>query len=119
MLEMASSVMILPAYGMAVAQAQHRVAERYEHLKEMGVDVSSSSTRSRAGARAHECASGRADVPFDKLAKLKDINPEMSQFYVALKIGAHDALPLPRNLRHDQVSTPRRRQVTDMDVLVV
>lgn len=93
MLEMASSVVIVPGYGMAVAQAQHRVAELYEHLEDNGVQVRFAIHPVAGRMPGHmNVLLAEADVPYDKLVELEDINPEMPHTDAVLIVGANDTV---------------------------
>ncbi len=87
----ANSVVIVPGYGMAVAQAQHKVRELYDTLTKRGVDVKFGIHPVAGRMPGHmNVLLAEADIPYDKLADMDTINPEFPQTDVALVIGAND-----------------------------
>jgi NAD(P) transhydrogenase subunit beta len=93
LLENASRVVIIPGYGMAVSQAQHRVHDLYEELAKRGVDVRFAIHPVAGRMPGHmNVLLAEADIPYDRLAEMDDINPEMPQTDVALVIGANDVV---------------------------
>ncbi len=87
----ASTVVIVPGYGMAVAQAQHKVRELYELLTKRGVDVKFGIHPVAGRMPGHmNVLLAEADIPYDRLLDMDAINPELPQTDVALVIGAND-----------------------------
>jgi NAD(P) transhydrogenase subunit beta len=87
----ASSVMIVPGYGMAVAQAQHKVRELYDILSREGVDVRFAIHPVAGRMPGHmNVLLAEANIPYDKLMEMDDANGELPQTDIALVIGAND-----------------------------
>jgi NAD(P) transhydrogenase subunit beta len=103
-LEAASSVAIVPGYGMAVAQAQHAVQELAEQLEENGCEVRFAVHPVAGRMPGHmNVLLAEANVPYDQLVEMDDINPQMGGIDVAIVIGANDVVN-PAAL--DQESSP-------------
>ncbi|GAC1626703.1 MAG: NAD(P)(+) transhydrogenase (Re/Si-specific) subunit beta [Candidatus Acidiferrum sp.] len=87
----ASKVVIVPGYGMAVAQAQHKVRELYDSLTKRGVDVKFGIHPVAGRMPGHmNVLLAEADIPYDKLLDMEEINGDLAQTDVALVIGAND-----------------------------
>jgi H+-translocating NAD(P) transhydrogenase subunit beta len=107
-LSAANKVVIIPGYGMAVAQAQHKVRELYDALTKRGVDVKFGIHPVAGRMPGHmNVLLAEADIPYDKLLDMDEINGEFPQTDVALVIGANDVTnpaartdPVEPHLRH-------------------
>ena len=87
----ANKVVIVPGYGMAVAQAQHKVRELFDGLTKRGIDVKFGIHPVAGRMPGHmNVLLAEADIPYDKLLDMDEINGEFSQTDVALIIGAND-----------------------------
>jgi NAD(P) transhydrogenase subunit beta len=92
-LEQANSVVIIPGYGMAVAQAQHKVRELYDQLKKRGIDVRFAIHPVAGRMPGHmNVLLAEADIPYTDLVEMDEINPDMPQTDVALVVGANDVV---------------------------
>lgn len=92
-LEAADSVAFVPGYGLAVAQAQHQVRELGEILEENGTDVQYAIHPVAGRMPGHmNVLLAEANVPYDQLIEMDDINPTMDTVDVAVVIGANDVV---------------------------
>ena len=92
-LEQASLVVVIPGYGMAVAQAQHKVRELYDLLKKRGITVKFAIHPVAGRMPGHmNVLLAEADIPYTDLVEMDEINPDMPQCDVALVVGANDVV---------------------------
>lgn len=93
LLEAASSVLIVPGYGMAVAQAQHAVQELAAQLEENGADVNFAIHPVAGRMPGHmNVLLAEANVPYEKLKEMDDVNPTIEMVDVVIVIGANDVV---------------------------
>ena len=113
-MEQASLVVVVPGYGMAVAQAQHRVRELYDQLTKRGVDVRFAIHPVAGRMPGHmNVLLAETEIPYDKLVEMDDINPDMPQADVVLVIGANDVVNPAA--RHDKSSPIFGMPIIDAD----
>ena len=113
-LEQARLVVIVPGYGMAVAQAQHRLRELFEQLGKRGIDVRFAIHPVAGRMPGHmNVLLAEANIPYDKLVEMDDINPEMPQCDVCLVVGANDVVNPAA--RHDKSSPIFGMPIIDAD----
>ena len=88
-----NTILVVPGYGMAVAQAQHKVREMFDVLTKKGIDVKFGIHPVAGRMPGHmNVLLAEADVPYDKLIEMDDANGEMAQTDVVLIIGANDVV---------------------------
>jgi NAD(P) transhydrogenase subunit beta len=87
----ADTVVIVPGYGLAVAQAQHAIKEVADELEKRGVTVNYAIHPVAGRMPGHmNVLLAEADVPYEQLKEMEEINPEMSRTDVAVVVGAND-----------------------------
>jgi NAD(P) transhydrogenase subunit beta len=113
-MEEANRVVIVPGYGMAVAQAQHRVRELYDLLMKRGVDVKFAIHPVAGRMPGHmNVLLAEVDIPYDRLVEMDDINADMPQTDVVLVVGANDVVNPAA--RHDKSSPIYGMPIIDAD----
>jgi H+-translocating NAD(P) transhydrogenase subunit beta len=114
LLTTADRVVVVPGYGMAVAQAQHRVRELYDQLTKRGIDVRFAIHPVAGRMPGHmNVLLAEAEIPYDALVEMDDINPELPQTDVALVVGANDVVNPAA--RHDKGSPIYGMPIIDAD----
>ena len=110
----ASKVVIVPGYGMAVSQAQHRVREIYDALTKQGIDVKFAIHPVAGRMPGHmNVLLAEAEVPYEALVEMDEINRDLPQTDVVLVVGANDVVNPAA--RHDTKSPIYGMPIIDAD----
>jgi NAD(P) transhydrogenase subunit beta len=114
LLTTADRVVVVPGYGMAVAQAQHKVRELYDQLSKRGIEMKFAIHPVAGRMPGHmNVLLAEAEIPYEALVEMDDINPDLPQTDVALVVGANDVVNPAA--RHDKSSPIFGMPIIDAD----